>query len=507
MDNLITKIKFEFDGDETLPLKHKFYSMEFNNKSDYMECKTNITDYMVDGTPREYISIVNDEDRETILNYMKNEDILNLEGNRINPEEDDSCFLFAIEIIFNDETIKNIRFDDLFSAPSVIQMLYKTIKNINNKYEKDYAEKILIQLAIYAIISTSNDEFQNLKDCYYILEKELEFSNEGKTIFEFKEKPEHIVNTLRDNLKVINEEKYREYINSAMLKLNYYYATIPGYHLMDLASERDVDELAYEIIYFNKGTDELKKESKANICAMNELCERYYYSNLYNEAFNLANEISLKGHKKAIYTKILCTYLGNGTQKNEVEAFNELTKYVNEHVYFKARELLGEMYYFGNGTQQNYKKAFECFKEADGILASAEYYLGLMYINGQGVEVDEKKGLDYIIGAAKVRYKKAIEYIIDNAYKKEKNESLSLDDLFNEGESKNITSEDDSEWQEYAEEFFEKFGRYPTIPEPDGTEKESIEAIKQCLEKGEDIYDKIIFEGRYDFEGSEDAVF
>ena len=50
----------------------------------------------------------------------------------------------------------------------------------------------------------------------------------------------------------------------------------------------------YEIIYFNKGTDELKKESKANICAMNELCDRYYYSNLYNEAFDLANEISLK---------------------------------------------------------------------------------------------------------------------------------------------------------------------------------------------------------------------
>ena len=90
-------------------------------------------------------------------------------------------------------------------------MLYKTIKNINNKYEKDYAEKTLIQLAIYAIISTSNDEFQNLKDCYYILEKELEFSSEGKTIFEFKEKPEHIVNTLRDNLKVSYSPAFTNY--------------------------------------------------------------------------------------------------------------------------------------------------------------------------------------------------------------------------------------------------------------------------------------------------------
>ena len=190
----IKKIKFEFDGDDILPLKHKFYSMEFNDNSDYMECKTSITDYMVDRTPREYI-------------------------------------------------------------------------------------------------------------------------------------------------------------NSAMLKLNYYYATIPGYHLMDLASERDVDELAYEIIYFNKGTDELKKESKANICAMNELCDRYYYSNLYNEAFDLANEISLKGHKKAIYTKILCTYLGNGTQKNEEEAFNELNKYVDEHVYFKRAFRRNVLFWQWNTTK------------------------------------------------------------------------------------------------------------------------------------------------------------
>ena len=102
----IKKIKFEFDGDDILPLKHKFYSMEFNDNSDYMECKTNITDYMVDGTPREYISIVNDEDRETILNYMKNEDILNLEGNRINPE-DGNNLRFGIVITLKEIHGKN----------------------------------------------------------------------------------------------------------------------------------------------------------------------------------------------------------------------------------------------------------------------------------------------------------------------------------------------------------------------------------------------------------------
>lgn len=376
-----------------------------------------------------------------------------------------------------------------------------------DKLREEYIEKTIIELSIYYKLATSKeDDTLKLEECANIINYEIDMLEKDETIFKV-EPEEHIINKLKNELKNIDKEQYKEYLQSVYYKISYYDSTVNGLHLMDISSEEDVEEFAYELLYYSKGIEELKAESKTNVYAKYELAERYYYANMYDKAYKLFEDVSEGGHKKATYMKIVSLYLGRGIEKDEQRAFNELTKFVEDRVYFKGRELLGEMYYYGKGTEQDYKKALESFKEAEGILASAEYYLGLMYINGQGVEVDEKKGLDYIIGAAQGRYKKAIEYIIDNAYKKDKSESLSLDDLFDEAENNNSTSEDDNEWQEYAEEFFEKFGRYSTIPEPDGTEKESIEAIKQCLEKDEDIYDKIIFEGRYDFEGSEDALF
>ena len=43
--------------------------------------------------------------------------------------------------------------------------------------------------------------------------------------------------------------------------------------------------------------------------------------------------------------------------------------------------------------------------------ACAEFYLGLMYINGKGVKSDGKKGYKYIRSSAKKGYQPAIDYI------------------------------------------------------------------------------------------------
>ena len=51
----------------------------------------------------------------------------------------------------------------------------------------------------------------------------------------------------------------------------------------------------------------------------------------------------------------------------------------------KAQFYLGLMYYNGQGVRQDYKKAFEWYeKAANQGIAEAQYNLGLMYYNGQG---------------------------------------------------------------------------------------------------------------------------
>ena len=53
---------------------------------------------------------------------------------------------------------------------------------------------------------------------------------------------------------------------------------------------------------------------------------------------------------------------------------------------------LGLMYYEGQGVTQDYKEAVKWLRlSADQGYASAQYYLGVMYANGQGVTQDDIK--------------------------------------------------------------------------------------------------------------------
>ena len=58
----------------------------------------------------------------------------------------------------------------------------------------------------------------------------------------------------------------------------------------------------------------------------------------------------------------------------------------------QAQFNLGVMYYDGQGVKQDYKKAREFFqKSANQGFAEAQFNLGIMYDNGQGVKQDYKK--------------------------------------------------------------------------------------------------------------------
>ena len=51
----------------------------------------------------------------------------------------------------------------------------------------------------------------------------------------------------------------------------------------------------------------------------------------------------------------------------------------------------------------------------------------------------------------------------------------------------------DKDFQEYCRLYEEKFGKHAYIAEPDGTKEQTIEAIKICLEKNEDLLDALLY--------------
>lgn len=51
----------------------------------------------------------------------------------------------------------------------------------------------------------------------------------------------------------------------------------------------------------------------------------------------------------------------------------------------------------------------------------------------------------------------------------------------------------DKEFDKYCELYKEKFGKNAYVAEPGGTKEKTIDAIKECLEKNEDILDKLLY--------------
>lgn len=61
------------------------------------------------------------------------------------------------------------------------------------------------------------------------------------------------------------------------------------------------------------------------------------------------------------------------------------------------------------------------------------------------------------------------------------------------GSTKENLSEEEKEFEKYCKLFKERFGRNAYIAEPSGTMKDTINAIKTCIEKDEDILDKLLY--------------
>lgn len=78
-------------------------------------------------------------------------------------------------------------------------------------------------------------------------------------------------------------------------------------------------------------------------------------------------------------------------------------------------------------------------------------------------------------------------------------ENSKLEDFINDFTNNNIASDEkDKEFIKYSKLFKERFGREPYIAEPNGTKEDTIKAIKICLEKNEDILDKLLYPSSQD---------
>lgn len=67
-----------------------------------------------------------------------------------------------------------------------------------------------------------------------------------------------------------------------------------------------------------------------------------------------------------------------------------------------------------------------------------------------------------------------------------------MDEFIENGEVGEPT-ELDKEFDKYCKLYEEKFNKHAYVAEPSGTKEQTIEAIKVCLEKDEDLLDSLLY--------------
>ncbi|NRB66019.1 MAG: SEL1-like repeat protein [Vibrio sp.] len=114
---------------------------------------------------------------------------------------------------------------------------------------------------------------------------------------------------------------------------------------------------------------------------------------------------------------------GFGVVMDYANAYNWLDK-AHSQGYVAAATTLAKLYETGKGVTQNYQQAFKLYESsALSLDMEAQYQLGLMYINGLGVDIDPVAGKAWLIQAATKGHKQAhsltyspIVNIVDNFY-------------------------------------------------------------------------------------------
>lgn len=135
-----------------------------------------------------------------------------------------------------------------------------------------------------------------------------------------------------------------------------------------------------------------------NVNALFYLGSCYRDGNRVEQDFKKSFELTLasaeKGHRDAENNTGCNYYNGLGVVKNLKKSFEFCSKAVSKGTRVGACFLLGLFYYQGDesfGLEKDLKKAFELFTLAKDRIPKSKYYLGLCYLNGEGITKDERQ--------------------------------------------------------------------------------------------------------------------
>ncbi len=109
-------------------------------------------------------------------------------------------------------------------------------------------------------------------------------------------------------------------------------------------------------------------------------------------------------------------YKGKGVEKDHEKAlgFYEAALNLDQHNRYVQNQL-GIMYYKGEGGQVDFHRAaYLCRGAANTGQAGCQYYLGLMYVNGEGVTQDIALGIDWMKKSAAQDFRTAQNWLREN---------------------------------------------------------------------------------------------
>ena len=120
-----------------------------------------------------------------------------------------------------------------------------------------------------------------------------------------------------------------------------------------------------------------------------------------------------EGDAESMYMLGMILRMGLGTEVNKQEAFSWFMKATDKFAY--ADLAVASCYGNGEGVAQNYPEAIrwleKCLKsDAPEVVLEACYSLGVCYLKGNGVTIDEKRAEEYLRYAAERGHKGAQQF-------------------------------------------------------------------------------------------------
>lgn len=278
---------------------------------------------------------------------------------KINNEYKNNGITFALVSLINDFVVNSIEDDevDIFWSDSARRLLgLGIVANLLNNNQLSISlliEQIKDSSKLQEVIRgnlneiTANEQLNEFSEIVRMLDSDKPL----KSVLEIIEK-----SLLKLDSKNVQEEQERNLKNVALKKIN---------EMVDAGDAEAINELAYRYFY-GEGIE--KNQEKA---------------------FELWANASLMGNIKATYNVALCFLNGEGTYKDEKQAFNILNRLANEKGHIKSIFYLGEIYHFGLGVDVDYEKAMFYYKETlkkDPHNLRAKYCIAYAYYAGTGVE-------------------------------------------------------------------------------------------------------------------------